>query len=410
MPPIAKLFYSIEDNFPPYRVDLVELYFKELGQRGDLDLVWHMRRGKPGPGGKVQFEGQDVYLPPQAGGRRIIAAPFTKLAFWLSNAVQLFKHAWFTPYHIQVRDQFTSALLGLIAARLSGKKFFYWCSYPFPEHYLERAKRESGLKKLYSWLMGYAGWVVLYRLVMPRADHNFVQSDRMLSDLAAIGVPAERMTAVPMGVPKRLLEFASQAGVGRSMAVDPNRVAYLGTLVSVRRLEDLLKAFARVVQTCPQAKLVMVGEGDSPRDRAGLEALAAELGIGHAVEFTGFLPIEDAWRIAAGAAVCVSPYPCVRELMSGSPTKLVEYMALGRPVVCNDHPEQKSITEQSGAGLCTPWDVAAFAQAIEWMLTHREEAEAMGARGPGWVARHRTYDVLAAGVLASYRKLFGVPG
>jgi hypothetical protein len=39
-------------------------------------------------------------------------------------------------------------------------------------------------------------------------------------------------------------------------------------------------------------------------------------------------------------------------LNPASPTKLVEYMALGKAVVANDHPDQRMVLEQSGAGIC----------------------------------------------------------
>ncbi len=41
-------------------------------------------------------------------------------------------------------------------------------------------------------------------------------------------------------------------------------------------------------------------------------------------------------------------------LRAASPTKLVEYMAMGKAVVANDHPEQKRVIEESGAGYCVP--------------------------------------------------------
>ena len=167
----------------------------------------------------------------------------------------------------------------------------------------------------------------------------------------------------------------------------------------------LIDAFALVHQHCPTATLLMVGDGVKPQERASLEQQAIALGFGEAVKFTGFVPIEDAWSYAASAAVCVSPIYPSPILNCGSPTKLFEYMALGRPVVCNSHPDQTAVIKESGAGLCVDWGVPEFAEAMIWMLEHPQEAEAMGAKGPAWVAANRTYPILAEMVWRKYQEI-----
>lgn len=403
-----RLFYSIEDRFPPFRVDLTELFFAQVATLA-ADITWYMRRGEPGPCGQQQvpgFPGQPVHLPWVPGlwagkaGRAL-----TRLAFWVTDIWQLARHAWGSAEVIQVRDKYLAGLFGLLLARAAGRRFVYWCSYPFPEHYDERARNQSGLARLYSQAMAAAGYRVLYRFVMPRADHCFVQSTRMRADIAAFGVPAARMTAVPMGVPDVLLTLAAH----QSQPVVPGRVVYIGTLAAVRRMELLLDAFAPVAARFAHAELWMVGEGDLPEERQALEAHARRIGIGERVRFTGFLPMQRAWELAATAAVCVSPIAPNRALLAGSPTKLIEYMALGRPVVCNDHPEQQEVIAASGAGHCVGWSAEAFAEAIGWMLAHPQEAEALGRQGPAWVAANRTYSVLARQVVQTYERLLADP-
>lgn len=94
--------------------------------------------------------------------------------------------------------------------------------------------------------------------------------------------------------------------------------------------------------------------------------------------FTGQLPRKKAWELVKCADVCVSPiYP--HEIFNVSvPTKLLEYMSLGRPVVANNQPMQKYLLEKSDAGLCVNYDEDEFANAILYLLKNPEKANEMG--------------------------------
>jgi glycosyltransferase involved in cell wall biosynthesis len=73
-------------------------------------------------------------------------------------------------------------------------------------------------------------------------------------------------------------------------------------------------------------------------------------------------------------------------------------MAMGKAVVGNDHPEQRRVIEQSGAGYCVPFEVEAFAEAIVRLLLDPAAAKAMGERGRHYAVAHRSYAVIADSV------------
>ncbi|MBV8635689.1 MAG: glycosyltransferase [Burkholderiaceae bacterium] len=397
------MYYSTPDTYPPFRVDVAELFGHCLPGMG-LEVEWYMARNKPGVFGSEMYANQKVFVPWRVEGRTLPGKVASKFAYWICDIAVLLGLLFERSHKlIQVRDKYISALVGLLVAKIKGIKFTYWCSYPFPEHDLELAKHKSGLAKAYYRLRGRTGQWLLYRFVMRHCDHIFVQSEEMKRELVNFGVAPQRMTPVPMGVPTRLVEWSR----GRRTEVVPNRIVYLGTMSSVRQLHVLLDAFAKVRQACPEASLLMVGDGDYPSERAGLEAHAQQLGLAEAITFTGFVPIETAWNYAATAAVCVSPICPGKLLDVGSPTKLIEYMALGRPVVCNSHPEQSAIIAECPAGLCVEWSASAFAEALLWMLHHPQEAETMGAKGPAWVASNRTYPILASQLWQRYQSILG---
>jgi glycosyltransferase involved in cell wall biosynthesis len=114
------------------------------------------------------------------------------------------------------------------------------------------------------------------------------------------------------------------------------------------------------------------------------------------IEITGFLPQSEALARVQQADVCLSPFYPTPMLLSTSPTKLVEYLALARPVVANNHPEQSLILRESRAGVCVPWGARYFARAVRWLMARtQDERLAMGERGREWVVKNRSYARIA---------------
>ena len=311
---------------------------------------------------------------------------------------------------IQVRDMPVTAALALLAARAKSLKFFYWMSYPLPEGQTALA-RERGLSRglarfLLPWLRGLVGHTVLYRFVLPRADHVFVQSDYMKQALAQRGIRASAMTVVPMGVAldaarRELAREPADASVPRACTL-----VYLGTLDRPRQIERLFDVLASVRRRVPDVRLRLVGDTHEPEHRRALQAQAAAAGVAGFVEWTGWLSTADAWQQVRGADVGLSLVPRGVLLDCGSPTKVPEYLALGVPVVGNDNPDQARVIRESGAGLVANDSDGAFADAVVTLLELDPQArDAMVERGREYVSRHRDYRVIGRALAAAYRTL-----
>ncbi|MDP2229625.1 glycosyltransferase family 4 protein [Methylotenera sp.] len=397
-----RLFYFVTDSYPAWRVDLAELFSHELKQFG-LHTDWSMRRDDSGIWCAIEKNGETIYLPFFLSGIPIVTPIARRFGEFMSE-IYLTGKLIFGPRYdfIQVRDdRYTAAFFAWLAAKIRGSKFIYWVSFPFPENDLEKAKLSTGLRKAFFQLRGNLTMWWLYKIVLPRADHVFVQTERMKQNIMAYGLAKSKMTPVAMGVSMKLFEWKRTA----KHEVERGSVTYLGTFARSRHLETIIQAFALVILQLPSAKLYLVGRGDIPQDRQFLEELVKQSGLSNNVIFTGFLPIDEAWAVAAKSEICISPiYPSFIHLQS-SPTKLYEYMALGRPVIGNDHPEQSNALASSGAGLCVPWNEQSFANAMIYMLMHTDDAQKMGEKGPEWVEENRRYDHIAALVYRQYQVL-----
>jgi glycosyltransferase involved in cell wall biosynthesis len=151
------------------------------------------------------------------------------------------------------------------------------------------------------------------------------------------------------------------------------------------------------------AELVFVGSGQNPEDEALLWREAERLGLHSAITITGWLPMRKAWELVRAAGVCLSPYYPTDILRSASPMKLVEYMALGKAVVANTHPEQSDVVASTGCGVLCEWGEAEFAAAIVRVLSDPAAAEAMGRAGREFVERERTHSAMTDLVTKTYR-------
>jgi glycosyltransferase involved in cell wall biosynthesis len=398
-----KLLYIVEDKYPPFRADVVELFGKQLPDKGH-QIDWLMQRGKDA--GQVEspavWLGSTVYLTPRSNLNGLLGRIVNNL-YALFGSLMVIPLALRNRYDvIQVRDKFSAGLFAWLAARLTGAKFIHWMSYPYAESKLYQASNKLVPYHRLVWLKGQSIRFLLYKLVLPLADHVFVQSERMKEDVVKEGINPSKLTPVPMGIRVEQIGNSSDA---RAPDTRAPLLLYLGILLRLRQTEMLVRVLALVRQRYPGAMLRYVGEGQQPNDRKAIVDEAERLGLVDAVEVTGFLPMEEAWMHVKAADICFSPFYPIPVLLSTSPTKLIEYMAMAKCVVANEHPEQCQVMEDSGIGRCIPWDEQAFADEVCRLLDDPESARSAAANGPDWVRQNRTYDVIADQVMNVYKRI-----
>jgi glycosyltransferase involved in cell wall biosynthesis len=403
------MLFFVRESFPTFRSDVEVLFGRELLARGhQIDLVMQAGRDDEATGphpwhGRTVWVGatdsRDGFFHRARRQGLGLLHDFRSLRLLRAHSYEV----------VQVRDKFVIAAALALASRRRGFKFFYWLSYPEPESQMQRARERTARYPLITLLRGVlCGWL-LYRLILPRCDHVFVQSEQMRRDVAAHGIDPEKLTPVPMGVAASEV-MAPRSHPTREPAGAVLTLAYLGTLNAQRRLEVLVEMLALLRRQGHAMRLLFIGGGDDADDRPRLERHAAALGIAEHVEITGFLRRETALARVQSADICLSPFYPTPVLNSTSPTKLIEYLALGLPVVANDHPEQRYVLKESGAGLCVPWGVKYFARGVAWLAVRGPAVrQSMGESGRRWVLEHRTYARIADELESQYLKLLSVP-
>jgi glycosyltransferase involved in cell wall biosynthesis len=132
-------------------------------------------------------------------------------------------------------------------------------------------------------------------------------------------------------------------------------------------------------------RLKIVGDGP---ERAAIEGLAAQYGLGDRVAFLGF--VSDAQVVRTYQAARLTVYVPIDEPFGLVP---LESMACGTPVVASDHggPLDSVVANETGLHV-NPFDPEAIADAIQALFCDEARLRAMGASGARWVRERFTLE------------------
>ncbi|MFC2002755.1 glycosyltransferase family 4 protein [Chloroflexota bacterium] len=264
-------------------------------------------------------------------------------------------------------------------------------------------KIEQRKPKLLYYLIARFNRFIITRL-LHNADLVIPISEWLKEHLVIQGISESKVMAVPEGVETKIYLGISGKDICNKYQLHKSRViVYVGTLGKARYLSVLIQAFSETKRKRGNMKLLIVGEGS---DEENLKILTTKLKIRNDVIFTGWVPQEEALGFISAADIGISPIPPSSFYKLSSPIKILEYLAMAKPVVANKEiPEHRKVLEESGGGILVPFTPEAFANAIIKLLDNPQEAAEMGDKGREWVVKNRSYEILARQVEKGYFKL-----
>jgi glycosyltransferase involved in cell wall biosynthesis len=198
-----------------------------------------------------------------------------------------------------------------------------------------------------------------------------------------------------------LARFPRSWSGGRGAQAGAPRVAYVGRLGAWKAVGALVDAVARI----PSARLVLVGAGDDG-DAERLRARALAAGAGDRVELRGRIPHREVAAALADADVAVHALPADLSIAARdtSPLKLLEYLAVGVPVVAPDLPSIREIvTDGESAVLFPPGVPGAIEAALRRVLADPALQRRLSDAGRAIAERH-DWDARARILAGLYEK------
>ncbi|HWH14896.1 MAG TPA: glycosyltransferase family 4 protein [Miltoncostaeaceae bacterium] len=182
---------------------------------------------------------------------------------------------------------------------------------------------------------------------------------------------------------------------------------YLGVMGPQDGVDYALRALAHLRHDLGRDDLhaTFVGAGDAWDDCV---ALSRELGLDDTVEFTGRIPDDEVRAWLSTADVCLSPDPKNPLNDVSSMNKVVEYMAMSRPLVSFELHEAR-VTAEDAAVYAPGDDEREFGRLIGELLDDPARRERMGRLGRERVERALSWDVSRRHLRQAYAGLLARP-
>jgi glycosyltransferase involved in cell wall biosynthesis len=167
----------------------------------------------------------------------------------------------------------------------------------------------------------------------------------------------------------------------------------VGRLAAVKNYPMMLEAFAQAAKESSRLRLVIAGDGP---ERARIEALIAERGLGSKVRLLGF--VQDVASVLKRADAYV-----ISSISEGTPMAVLEGMRAGLPVIATRVGGLPSVIRDRDTGLLVPsGDIAAMSRAMLELAKDPQAARAMGERA----YRHVLRNFSLGSMVAAYETLY----
>ena len=182
-------------------------------------------------------------------------------------------------------------------------------------------------------------------------------------------------------------------------------VGYVGIMSVQEGLDILLDVVMRIKnQGRCDVHFTCIGGGPALAD---LRRMALDKGLADMVNFTGRASDQQLLEILSTADVCVNPdKPCEMNDIS-TMNKIMEYMALGKPIVQFDLKEGRFSAQEASLYADNQNQVPDFAAKILWLLDHPDERKRMGEFGRRRVREELAWEYSVKHLLAAYEVVFG---
>ena len=318
-----------------------------------------------------------TYIYPYHGSRGLL-----RMVNYLSWMVSSIQAAWLAPRCDVIyvwHPPLTVGVSAWIISKLKRVPFVYDVQDLWPESALASGLMRPG--RLVDLLYALARWV--YR----RAPRLLVVSEEAAAHVREMGADASKIIVAPHWIDTSDFDRAPTRDVRAEFGWgDRFIVMFAGNLGLVQGLETIIESAVLLATTAPHVQIVLVGDGV---DRPRLESLVAQHRLAN-VTFAGRHPAAEMPAFFAAADALLVHLRKSDIADHAIPTKILAYMAAGRPVLCGAGGASASLIRAARCGIVTPpGDAGALADGIRHLAaTDAAERERLGQNARSYLSEH----------------------
>lgn len=311
--------------------------------------------------------------------------------FWLASRI-FFSHGFDVIHACNPPDNIF--LIGAFFKYLFGKKFVFDHHDINPELYEAKFGKRDFFYKIMLW-WERCTFALADISIATNGSYRQIAIERGKMDpkkvyIVRSGPSLERMKIVPA---------VDSLKKGRNFLV-----GYVGVMGQQEGIHYLIAAARHIVHMLGRTdvQFILVGGGPMLEE---LQQMAVNQGVGDYMTFTGRVPDELLLQALNTADVCVNPDEVNAMNDKSTMNKIMEYMALGKPIVQFDVTEGK-VSAGEASLYANANNAVDMAEKILYLLDHPEQREEMGKIARARVEEELSWSHEAPKLLAAYQALF----
>jgi len=219
-----------------------------------------------------------------------------------------------------------------------------------------------------------------------------------------MGAKKEKTEYFPLGVNSKKFNMSKRDNdLALSLGINPEDkvILFMGTIYPFAGLEKIINNFGNLNTKIKSIKFLIIGGGP---DLNNIRNLVQKNNLNSKIIFTGFLPQNDIPKYIALSDLCISPFDINSVTDKIIPTKILEYLACGKPVLSTPLQGTKELLPNENYGIFYA-NSENFIERIVTLLNDQKSLELFGNLGYEYVQKNHNWDVLSDKLLNLFQIL-----
>ncbi len=372
------------DTYPAFRSEITELYEKEMSSRGHR--IHYVMLSEKIDKQVTKHVGNNIHhLVPASISERL------QLIKEIANKVIKEENVDI----IQSRDHIHLSKISGQLSREHGIPFAFHMTTLFHSLDKDLIKHRKSFGNILRYIRGIRNQRK-YKKIIDSCD-LFLPISKAMEEHYRTQFPKKKMFPLPLQAPHQFIHYEYKEN---NKPKSKKRIIYIGQISYIRNMTFMIDVLSKLSE---DVEIMFVGPPQQDFVVDQMKAHARKLGIEDRMIFVGKVDKSEIPKYITSAHIGISPIPPLKAFRMSSPTKVVEYLSLGVPVVGNKEIEdQRYVIEESGGGFAVEYDIDKFSEAINILLINPEIKKQRGKRGKQWIEENRNYKILAEKLEEAY--------